>query len=296
MVGPVDTQSYVDLLTGDNGEPVYEVLADYMLQTLNQTREVIDDFIKGLKGAEKAQAEKIAEQVKDYIKQLEKQKAAGGLAKFFKALGALGIFLAIVCAVLMPSPMTIAVLVVAVVMFLEPLISEATGHESIIAKGLGKLMEAMKPVLGETGAIVMSVIIMVVAAAACVALLAGGLTMLSETAAAAVKASLSTMGQIGEKIGELVVKMFANTLTQAQTVLLTQVLEYLQSAILIAQGGVGIAKAVMEKQAADLLYICQVDQTLIDRWKQVMEMISKDSASYQDFLHTATMMMSEIFR
>lgn len=291
MLDQVRDTGYASLIDNGASRPLTETLAEYMIATLEQTRDVIGSYLVGLEGAERAKVEKVKQQIEDYLEQLRKAKAMSGLAKFFKALGALGVALAMITAILIPTPMTIAILAVTLVMFLEPLISEAAGSESFIEKGMGAMFEALSDALGPIGAIVVGTLLMIAIVVVCTALMAGGLSAMSSSVSAGVQAAR----EFASSLPAYIAKMLTGSLTEAQTIALTRFLEYAQSAILMAQAGLQAEMGQLQYEGAKLLKEAEVAQAIIDGWSQIIEMLSQENSNYQDLLQRFQMLIAQLF-
>ena len=276
----INEANFVELITNGN-ESTQELLAEYLINSLKLTRDVINGFLNGLKGAEKAKYEAIKTQVEHYLEQLEKSKNAGGLAKFFKALGGLGVALAFLTAVLIPTPMTISLLVVSVVMFLEPLISNAAGADSLLEKGMNEMFQGLSEIVGPIGAAILGAVIILVATVACAALLARGLSMFSAFA----NAGAQTSSSLATVIPSYLARMMNGTLTPAQNAAVIRFLEYIQSAILMAQGGVQIEMSKLQYEVAIVLAELGVEQAVIDGMTHQIEIVTKDMSTWQSVLH-----------
>lgn len=270
----------LDFSRANSSEDVYEIFAEFMVNALQNARETLNNYVKGLEGAEKAKYEKISKQVDDYLEQLAKSKKLSGLQKFFKALGGLGMLLAVITAVLVPTPMTIALLVVTTAMFMESLISEAAGSESLIEKGMGELFKAMSDALGPVGAAVMASLIMVTVAAALTAALGAGMSMLASSTNSMVQSVRSFI----QEIPKAIMRFFKSELTPEQSQTLRRFLEVTQSAVLIAQSGVQFDMATISFELAKLVREYDIDQALIDGWMNTIRILSSDTTDQQQYV------------
>lgn len=284
-VGPVDISRLFE------GDEVFELMAEYMVQSLTRVRDTLDSFIKCTEGAEKAKAEEVKKQVEDFLEQLQQSKKLSGLQKFFKALGIFGFIIALIAAVLCPTPMTIGLFIAAAVMFLEPLLAEATGNESMIGKGMSAMFEAMSDKLGIAGAAAIGAVMMVVLSL----VLAGA----GAGAAASIMSGLSASTQslrafVSDFLANFM-KFFSGQLTQTQSTALRQFLEYTQAAILMAQSGVQISMATLQLHVAELMKSYEISQAVIDQWTSLIEQINGDTNFYQDALGGLEDLLSRMF-
>ena len=213
VVNYIGTANYSD----QSDESIYEMLANYMTNALENTRGTLSAFIEGLSGAEKAKVAKVKEQVEDYLEKLDQSRKANGLQKFFKALGILGFILAIVAAVFVPTPMTIGLLVVATAMFLEPLISNAAGSESILESGMKAMFEALNDAVGPVGAAILASVIMLAVALLAASAVAAGVSMMTTGMSAAMQAAKTFLTEIPAAIG----KIFSDTSKVLDKILLS---------------------------------------------------------------------------
>lgn len=261
-------------------DALYETMSEYMLLVLELTRDTITSFLDTMKKAERAKAEKTIEQINDYLEQLKKSKEAGGLAKFFNALGALGVALAMISAVLVPSPMTIAILVVTMAMFLEPMISSAAGQESIIAQGMGELIQALSETMDPAAAAALSAIVMLVVVLLVTKGAAGGFSALNSSGNINLQAARQFLSELPTSISRL---MGAN-MNSAQSMSFRRFLEYAEATTMIAQAGVQVPMAKLQYEAAILMADFKFDDVKIAVMSSIIETIGQDMSSEQDFL------------
>lgn len=275
--------AYTDSLTTmglPDGDRVYEMLAEHMILSLENVRATLSHYIKGLEGAEKAKYEKVKKQVEEYLEQLQKAKKSSGLQKFFKALGGIGFMLAVITAVLIPSPMTIALLVVATALFLEPMISKAAGADSMLEQGMAAMFKSMSDSLGVAGAAVMASLIMITIAVAATAAVGAGMSMLGSATSATVQ-SIKTFIQ---EMPQMIMKFFGSQLTESGSRALRTFLEVAQSSIVLAQSGLQIDIARLNFEVAKLVKEYNIDQALIDGWIKTLQILTQETSQKQEFL------------
>lgn len=289
--------THVDLkevpVTGDiEGGDTYEMLAEHTIQILKLVRQTMESYLDSLSAAEKTRAEHAIKQMNDYIKQLEKQRKTSGLQKFLKALGPIGLVIAALAAILCPSPMTIALLVVAIFMFLEPLISKAAGAESIIEKGMGLIFKALSEVMGPIAAAVVAAILLIIIAVVATAAIGAGISMFTSSASLA---TMEAMAQFAKELPKLLQQAFASSLDPAKSQKLQAFFEFSQSVILSAQAGVQIDMAMINFEIAKLMHAFELEQAVIDHWLKIIEMVSKDFNGSQDILQFLLSLLPQLF-
>ena len=269
----------------------FENLATFTLDNLEKARETLTDIMKGLNGAEKSKGAYVKDQVDKFIEQLQKAKKSSGLAKFFKALGIVGVVLAGLAAVLCPSPMTIAMFTVALVMTMEPLLAQAGGYDSLIEKGMGEMMKGLTEALGPVaGSIVGAVVLMAVMIALVYAASAG-----LSAASSAIGQSTSATMQFLSRVPSMLQNLVTGELTATQQAAILRVLEMAEACITMAQGGIQFAMARLNFEVANLMYAFQVDQALIDLIDNLTKSITQDATAYQEHINRLLEYLPQFF-
>ncbi|QJR28347.1 type III secretion system translocon subunit SctE [Limnobacter profundi] len=269
----------------------FESLALFTLENLTKARETLTYMMEGLEGTERAKVAYIRDQVDKFIEQLKKSKAGGILGKIFKALGIIGLILAALVACLVPTPMTVAVFAVALVMVMEPLLAEAGGYDSLIQKGMGAMMKGLTDVFGPIGGAIVGAIILVVLIVLVTAAAASGLSM----AGSALSSSTSTAAQMLRQLPTFLQGIITGELTAAQQAALLRFLEATEACITAAQGGLQVGMGVLQYEVAKLMHAFNIDQAFIDLINQLLESVGQDIASYQEAINRLIQMMPQLF-
>jgi hypothetical protein len=276
------------------GGDVYEMLAEHMVSTLKMVRDTVATYLEGLSGAERARAEHAIKQMNEYIEKLEKQRKSSGLQKFLKALGPIGLIIAAIAAFIAPSPMTIALLVVAVALFLEPMISKAAGAQSIVEQGMGEIFKGLSEVMGPVAAAVIAAVLLLVIVIFATAAVAAGLALFNATATTA-STAMQAILQYLKDLPKLIMQAFTTTLDPAKTQKLQTFLEFAQSTILAAQAGIQVDMATINFEIAKLMRSFGIEQAVIDQWMKIIEMVSKDMGGAQDLIQFLQSLMPQLF-
>ena len=179
------------------GEGFYELMADFWVNALKNIRDSLSDHLEGLSGAERQKAAQIREQVDKYINEIEKQKRKGPMEKFMKVFAPLLTTFSLMIAVVVPTPMTIAMAVVAVTMFLEPLISKAAGDESLIEQGIGKMVQELSKHMPPALAAVVTGIVVTVAVVLITRGLASGFSAIGSAVGGPGASAARPAGRVG---------------------------------------------------------------------------------------------------
>lgn len=261
-------------------DDLYETMSEYMLLALELTRDTIRSYLDTMKSAERSKAEKVIEQIDDYLVQLKKSKEAGGLAKFFNALGALGVALAMISAVVIPSPMTLAMLVVTVAMFLEPMISDAAGQESLIAQGMGALIEALSESMDPAAAAVLGTIILLLVMLAITKGTSSGFSVLGSSS----NVNLQAARQFFSELPKVFSRLVGSNMNSAQSMAFKRFLEYAEATTMAAQGAVQVPMAKLQYEAAILMAEFKFDDVKISVMSSIIESIGQDLANERNFL------------
>jgi len=292
------SQSDFEVSTDPEGGEVYEMLAEHMVRTLRLVRDTISAYLDGLTGAERAKAEHAIKQMDEYIKQLQKQRKSSGLQKFLKALGPIGMVIAAVAAFIAPSPLTIALLVVAVAMFLEPMISKAAGAESLIEQGMEEIFKGLKDTLGPVAAAVVAALLLILIVILATVAIAAGLTAASaatSTSTASAGATAQALTQFMKELPKLLGQAFTSSLDPAKTQQLQLFLEFAQGVILAVQAGIQIDVALINFEIAKLMRAFGVEQAVIDEWTKIIELVSKDLGGSQELIQFLQSLMPQLF-
>lgn len=322
------TELHSDTVTGlapASEQEVYEMMADFWVKNLKNLRQALDDHLKGLAGAERQKVAAIREQVDKHLKALEDNKRKGGLNTLMKILGPVLTALSIVVAVLVPTPMTIAMAAVAVAMFLEPMISKAAGQDSLIEQGMGKLMEEMAKHMPPEAAAALTAIIVTVAIVMVTCGLAAGLSAVgsavgtsaaSATTTAASKASTAathaarssaggtspaaggsagTAANSGRTLTQTLLKGLGITPQHTKFEAVAKVLEYIETLLSMAQAGIQMDIAVVNFELAKALKEFGIDQAQIDQIGALINMIWTDVGHTREHMETLLNLLSELF-
>lgn len=305
-------------------QEVYEMMADFWVKNLKNLREALDDHLKGLAGTERQKVAKIREQVDKHLKALEDNKRKGGLNTLMKILGPVLTALSIAVAVLVPTPMTIAMATVAVAMFLEPMISKAAGQDSLIEQGMGELMEEMTKYMPPEAAAVVTAIIVTVAVVMLTCGLAAGLsavgsavgTSAASATAAASKASTAASGaaksaaigtspvagssagtttNVSRTLTQTLLKGMGITPQHSKFEAVAKVLEYVETLLSMAQAGVQMDIAVVNFELAKALKEFNIDQAHIDQIGALINMIWTDVGNTREHMENLLNLLSELF-
>lgn len=270
----------------------FEHLAQFTLDNLEKSRDTLSELMKGLSGVERNKVAYVKEQTEHFIDQLKKAHKAGILGKVFKALGIVGTVLAGLAAVLCPSPMTIAMFAVALVMTLEPMLADAAGYKSVVETGMGKMMEGFSKIFGNSvGGTVASAIAMTVIIALLTYGTAAGLGAVGTAVGQSTAASMQFLRQI-----PTVLKNFlTGNLTETQMANTMRLLEAVEASLVIAQGGVKVEQSRLNWDVAKLMYAVQADQALIDLIENLSKSISQDASVYQEHINRLLQYLPQFF-
>ncbi|WP_334118545.1 type III secretion system translocon subunit SctE [Limnobacter sp.] len=269
----------------------FENLAIFTLDNLEKARDTLTELMKGLEGTERNKVSYIRDQVDKFIEQLKKSKKGGILGKIFKALGIVGLILAALVACLVPTPMTIAVFAVALVMVMEPLLAEAAGHDSLIQKGMGEMMKGLSEVFGPIGGAIVGAIIILVLVLAITAAAAGGIS----AAGSAIGQSTSATAQFLRQLPALLKNFITGELTVAQQGAILRFLEAMEAAITMAQGGLQFEMGRLQLEIANLMHAFNIDQAFIDLINNLLLSIGQDISAYQEQIQRLLEFMPQYF-
>ena len=269
----------------------FESLALFTLENLKKARETLTGIMEGLEGTERAKVSYIRDQVDKFIEQLKKSKSAGVLGKVFKALGIVGLILSALVACIIPTPMTVAIFAVALVMVMEPLIAEAGGYDSVIQKGMSEMMKGLSSVFGNVGGAIVGAILILVMMLLVTSAAASGLAMIGTSLAQ----STSAAAQFLRQLPNFLQGMLTGELTMSQQAALLRFLEATESCITAAQGGLQVGMGMLKMEVAKLMHAFELDQASIDLINHLLESVGQDAAAYQSEINNQLQMMPQLF-
>lgn len=279
--------------------PIYEQIAQYMLDNLNLVKQTISDQLSSMSDAEKQRAQEVQKQVDDYIQQLEQAKKMEALSTFLKILGPIFLIIAVLIVAICPSPMSVALLMVALAIFIEPYIAKAAGYHSIVEQAMDAFMKPFIDKLGEkngaiVGMIVMSVIMigLTVAMPSTISVRISSIARVFENFNKSITSMLEKMMALMKKLLKSVAE---NPVTENQLASLGLYLEYIQMCLMAAQGGTQIELASLKKETAELMHDYGIEQATIDQISHVIDLIAQDNSQYREKASELMQIMSSIF-
>lgn len=340
------------------GSGTDEALREFMLTSLRLTRETIEGFMGSMTGAERSRAVQVKNQVDDYIEQLEKSKKLSGLQWLFKILTVIGVALSILAAVAAPTPMTIALMVAALALMAEPMISKAAGKESLVDQAFSAIMQKMAEVVGDKAAVAIMVAMMIAVSVVVANLGAKGISAVGNGALKNFSNTLTQkLDDFFQKIKDVFAKLInqisgkpanaatgstagaaddvarsagnstsANALKNGDDTLdaagdsanaaskadkasdaadaaensssykaFERFVDYAQSAILIASGGVQVSMGVLQREVAIMMADFKVDDALIEQTTSIIQMMGAESSHHMEFLDQLNKMLPSLF-
>ncbi len=151
--------------TGEAGSEEYAAkILRIMLWMMENNREAMKNFFEVLSDGDKNKAAYMMEVLEKNLEQLKKQERMKGLKIFLKILGVFALILSAIMVLINPTPFAVAMLVIAVAMFLEPMIANATGNESLVGQAFKEIFNVLKdmglPVWA--AAIIMAVVVVAI--------------------------------------------------------------------------------------------------------------------------------------
>jgi hypothetical protein len=272
---PTSYSSGLEGILPPGQDDFYENLADVFIEGLKNARDTLEHVASSLQGADRNKVLYLKQQIDNFLERLEKQKKAGILGKIFKALGIIGVILAALIACVVPTPVTIALFVLTLVMFIEPMVA---GDKSVIQKGMSELMKGMTEVFGQAGGIAMAVLIFVVVAVASAALAARGLSAMGS----AVTNASSRLSKLIEKLPEFLRNLCTMDLTPTQVAALVHFLEAVEASLSMARGSVQIPMGVLNLEVAKLLHAFEVDGAMAEFITNMMSLMENDVQGLMD--------------
>jgi hypothetical protein len=290
---PVASPAAVDLDDENPDMDFFEIMQDVIKLYGAANLEVLKKYQSSIELNSAEITKMLEENGMNFIKQCEKSRSGGLLAKIGRALGIIAFCFAVVAVVVAPSPLTLSLCVMSAVLVFEPIISEAAGEESLVGQGMAALLESCINTFGKEAGIAIAVIAMIVITVAATALMSAAFSAIASGApqmfATLTSMSTSLMATVGaagayfsggmaaavtaeklailaQQFGTVMASMkeallrlpeflsrFAPTLNQTQVDKLLKFSEYAQASISASQGGVSALRAETEKQLAEIL-------------------------------------------
>ena len=208
-------------------------------------------------------------------------------SKIMKALGVIGTVIAAIMTVIAPSPLSVAMLVAAVAMTLEPIMADLMGYDSVVEKMMEGIQKGMQDAFGEVGGIIATVLVMAVIAIGSASLatkfgaqvgtmaarqftqVAGGLSKLKQILTNGFKHLMNT-----KLLQNLRVDM-----TVAQQSAVQRFFDAIQTGIVFSQSGVQIDYSIVKKAAAELMKELNMDGNELGFWNDMVDMLKTDVES-----------------
>lgn len=140
----VDELDKLDPLEGGDEDQYAAKLIRILLWMVKSNEEALVQFFKILADGDKNKADEMIAMLQENLKQLKKQEKMKGLKVFLKILSVFALIISSLMVLVNPTPIGIAMLVVAIGMFLEPMVSKAAGKESLVNMAFKELFSALK--------------------------------------------------------------------------------------------------------------------------------------------------------
>lgn len=290
---------------------IYEQIAEFWINNMTTVKQSLDSYIETAQGMERQRAEEVRNQVEKEIKALRKSKSGNILDVLGKVFSGVLTALAVVAAVVAPSPVTIAMAVLAVAMFTEQIVAEARGNESLIGQGFSKLAEQLAKHLPKGAAAAIATIIIMTAmmlVAAAITKGAGAIPALMKSTSTASGGAAAT----GTSSAARAAGTAASTSTQSAVATIRNVLgigpnftnreiaakliEYVESIMITAEAGIHMAR---DKTMFDISRIrkeVEMQQAEIQELEQLIEMTWEGLNTHQAHFERLMQLLDKIFR
>lgn len=288
-------------ILNDEGKTPQTLIYDLMETLLTQLEVAMDQHTTTLSVSERKIVEMTIREAREFQEKLIKQEEANKLKRILDALGIIGMIVAVLMTVFAPSPLSVGMLVAAMVMTLEPMIAELTGSASLIQEMMKGLTKAFSELFGDIGgavatALVMMIILVGVGAAA---------SKLPSGVSAIAPGNFSELGIAVQKVKDMIIDGSQNLLkflknpssatntggvlkhgeevmdtvedlSPAQARALMAFGDAIQTGIVIAQSGVQIDLALIKKAGAELHKILQITGNEIEFWRDLVGRLEAD--------------------
>lgn len=262
------------------GRSLDEMLRSLLTEFRELSDEKLSDFAGILERAEGEKLNRIKKHLDEYIAHMEKAKKAEKLGGILKALGFLGLILAAIMTVLTPSPMSLALLVVAIAMAFEPLLAEAAGSESIIQKSMSALAKALGDKFGEVGGMIAAMLVVMASMVALSVGVGAGVSAIGSSMAN----TTGRMATATQSITGAFRNLFSDmNLTERQVMALRKFMGAIESSVLAAMAGVQAGQGVVRFQAAELFKDVAIEKAAIDWWTAMLDLLESDISSQWEF-------------
>jgi len=296
----IDISSLINVEGMAGDVSAQQIVNDIMSQLITTLEVSVEQQIDTLSISEKKIVQMTIDEAKTFQEQLAKSEKANKKSKIMKALGVIGTIIAAIMTVIAPSPMSVAMLVAAVAMTLEPIMADLMGYESVIEQMMQGIQKGMTEAFGKTGGLIATVLVM-----AAVAI--GSATLATKFGAQLGTAACRQFTHVAEglaKLKEMLMSGFrylGNTrmlqnlkleMTIAQENAVQRFFDAIQTGIVFAQSGVQIDYAIVKKAGAELMKELSIQGNEIGFWNDMVDMLKSD---VQSSLHSRSLAWSVVF-
>lgn len=178
----IDSTEELAQMDGESDQDYSVRILRIFERIMGNNREAMQQFFEILSNGDKNKAAYMMEILEKNLDQLKKQSKAKGLKIFMKILSVIAIVLAALVVLINPTPFAVAMLLISLAMFVEPMIADAAGYDSLVNSAFKELFEVFKdmgmPVWA--AAILMAVLVVVLVLVSAYGLAALG-KLLAET-------------------------------------------------------------------------------------------------------------------
>lgn len=280
----IDMSSLINLEGLEGDVSPQQLLNEMMSQLITNLETSVEQQIDTLTSSEKKIVQMTIDEAKTFQEQLVKAEKANKKSKIMKALGVIGTVIAAIMTVIAPSPLSVAMLVAAVAMTLEPIMADLMGYESVIEKMMEGIQKGMTDAFGKTGGMIATILVMATVAigsaslatkfgaqlgtAACKQFtqVAGGLAKLKDTLMSGFKHLMNTK----------LLKNMKLDITVAQERAVQRFFDAIQTGIVFGQSGVQIDYAIVKKAGAELMKDLNIQGNEIGFWNDMVDMLKTD--------------------
>lgn len=302
-VGGDDVLDSLDELSPSGGESPEDYgvrILKILQQIMDNNAEAMQQFFEILSNGDKNKAAYMMEVLEKNLDQLKKQDRAKGLKIFMKILSVFALIISALVVLINPTPFAVAMLVISIALFMEPMVAEAAGYESLLGRAFKEVFKIFKemgmPVWAAAILMAVLVIVLVVVSAYGLAALGkllanfGGkaFQMLSTTAATTAGTTTANVAGAATRTAEAAYKLITDMLVWLKSFVTENVKNLIFAAdmtALTASNTAELTHGLMRYQVAESQVEIDKLMGLVDMIVQSLDLTREDAIEFKKLIY-----------
>lgn len=295
----VDSAEELSPLEGESPEDHGVRILRILQKIMQANAEAMEQFFVILSNGDKNKAAYMMEVLNKNLEQLEKQEKSKGLNIFLKILSVVALVLAALVVLINPTPFAVAMLLISIAMFMEPMVADAAGYESLVGKAFKEIFEVFKdmgmPVWAAAILMAVLVIVLVIVSAYGLAALGkllaefGGkaFQMLSTVAATGSTTAANAAGS-ATKAAETVAKIINDLMTWLKSFVTDNIKNIIFAADMVsltASSGAELAQGVLKFQVTESQVEMDKLQAFVDMIVNSLDLTREDAIEFKKLIY-----------